>query len=85
MTEPYGSDPDVADERLLGAVADGDETALQALYRRHASWLVLRLTRRCSDPDLVDQVVQDTFASMRGLASSFTRMSLASWSEAEPS
>ena len=31
------------------------------LYDQHAPWLVLRLTRRCGDPDLVDEIVQETF------------------------
>jgi RNA polymerase sigma-70 factor, ECF subfamily len=49
------------DTELLAAVAEGDPEAFGALYDRHASWLVLRLRRRAADPDLVDQIVQDTF------------------------
>ena len=52
------------DEILLQAVADGDRAALRALYERHAAWLTLRLTRRCPDPDLVDDAVQDTFVAV---------------------
>ncbi len=47
---------DSSDEALLQAVADGDRAALQVLYERHAPWLTLRLSRRCADPDLVDDV-----------------------------
>ncbi len=33
---------------------------MHALCERHAPWLTLRLQRRCPDPDLVDDAVQDT-------------------------
>ena len=52
------------DGELLAAVGAGEEAALRALYDRHAPWLVLRLARRCSDRDLVDEVVQDTFVAV---------------------
>jgi RNA polymerase sigma factor (sigma-70 family) len=52
------------DADLLEAMADGDRNALRALYGRHAGWLVLRLNRRCADPGLVDEVVQDTFVAI---------------------
>lgn len=56
--------PDVKDQSdtaLLKAIADKDQVALEELYRRHAPWLTLRLARRCADPQLVDEVIQDTF------------------------
>ena len=49
------------DLALLQAVAEGDEEALGGLYDRHAGWLTVRLSRRCSSPEVVDQAVQDTF------------------------
>lgn len=52
------------DAVLLRAVARGDRQALVTLYDAHAPWLLLRLTRRCSDPGLVDEVVQDTFVAV---------------------
>lgn len=52
------------DADLLTAVAAGDRAALRTLYDRHAPWLVLRLTRRCHDDGLVDEVVQDTFLAV---------------------
>ena len=52
------------DETLLRAVAEGDRAALRALYERHAPWLTLRLARRCPDPDLVDDALQDTFVAV---------------------
>jgi RNA polymerase sigma-70 factor (ECF subfamily) len=51
------------DRELLAAVGEGDRDALGSLYRRHAPWLVARLSRRCADPGLVDEVVQETFVA----------------------
>jgi RNA polymerase sigma-70 factor (ECF subfamily) len=53
-----------SDHALLAKVAEGDRPALRTLYERHAPWLVLRLSRRCSDPGLVEEVVQDTFVAV---------------------
>jgi RNA polymerase sigma-70 factor (ECF subfamily) len=55
---------DADDAALLAAVAGGDRTALEVLYRRHAPWLLARLHRRCSDPGVVDEVIQDTFVAV---------------------
>ncbi|WP_371271280.1 RNA polymerase sigma factor [Streptomyces sp. yr375] len=55
------SDTDAA---LLRAVAGGDAAALGALYDRHAGWLHARLTRRCADPEVVREVLQDTFVTV---------------------
>ncbi|MCC5574911.1 RNA polymerase sigma factor [Microtetraspora sp. AC03309] len=52
------------DARLVDAVTDQDRRALEVLYARHAPWLVIRLTRRCADPALVDEAVQDTFVAV---------------------
>lgn len=57
-------DPEATDATLVRAVAAGDREALATLYTRHAPWLVLRLTRRCNDPQLVDEAVQDTFVAV---------------------
>jgi RNA polymerase sigma-70 factor (ECF subfamily) len=58
----------MSDERtdavLIAALEDGDRTALETLYARHAVWLLARLSRRCADRELVDEVVQDTFAAV---------------------
>jgi RNA polymerase sigma-70 factor (ECF subfamily) len=53
-----------ADEDLLREVASGDRGALRLLYERHAPWLVLRLSRRCADRGLVEEVIQDTFVAV---------------------
>ncbi len=55
---------DSDDAELLAAVADKDRDALRLLYDRHAPWLVLRLARRCADPGIVEEVVQDTFVAV---------------------
>ena len=52
------------DADLLAAVADGERTALEELYRRHAPWLTARLHRRCCDPGVVDEVLQDCFVAV---------------------
>jgi RNA polymerase sigma-70 factor, ECF subfamily len=59
------------DAALLRAVARGDEASLAALYDRHAGWLTVRLTRRCSNPDVVDHAVQDTFLAVWREAGSY--------------
>ncbi|MFG2356128.1 RNA polymerase sigma factor [Streptomyces sp. NPDC048521] len=53
-----------ADGALLRAVAAGDAAAMATLYDRHAGWLHARLTRRCADPEVVREVVQDTFVTV---------------------
>jgi len=54
----------MGDAALLAAVAGGDRGALRSLYERHAPWLALRLARRCADPGLVEEIVQDTFVAV---------------------
>jgi RNA polymerase sigma-70 factor (ECF subfamily) len=54
-------DPTQSDAEMLAAVAEGDPDAFAALYDQHAPWLLLRLRRRTADPDVADQVVQETF------------------------
>jgi RNA polymerase sigma-70 factor (ECF subfamily) len=51
------------DVALVRAAADGDSTAVRALYERHAPWLMARLTRRCNDREVVLDVLQDTFVA----------------------
>lgn len=47
--------------RLVG---EGDRRAFDVLYARSAPWLVLRLRRLCRDPELVREVVQETFLTV---------------------
>ena len=53
-----------SDQALLEAILDRDSRALRVLYERHAPWLLLRLARRCPDPTIVEEVVQDTFVAI---------------------
>ena len=48
----------------MSDLRDGDSSALRVLYERHAPWLILRLSRRCGDPGVVDEAVQDTFLAI---------------------
>jgi DNA-directed RNA polymerase specialized sigma24 family protein len=61
MTAPPPGD---VDARLLRAISNRDQAALQTLYERHSAWLFARLIRRCSDEDLVADVLQDTFLAV---------------------
>lgn len=65
---PWGEEDAVEQQRsdaeLLAAVASGSPAALEELYRRHAAWLSVRLGRRCADPSVVDEVLQDTFVAV---------------------
>ena len=56
--------PGVTDAALVAAVAGGDSGALRELYERHGAWLHARLIRRCNDPEVVVEVVQDTFVAV---------------------
>ncbi|MEU5308490.1 RNA polymerase sigma factor [Streptomyces sp. NPDC021562] len=56
--------PATGDAALLRAVAAGDAAALADLYDRHAGWLHARLARRCADPEVVREVLQDTFVTV---------------------
>ena len=68
------------DAALLRQVADGDRRALEQLYARHAGWLLTRLGRRCADPGLVDEVVQDTFVAVwRGAGKYSGQGEVAAW------
>ena len=77
-TSPLPGEPVDAD--LLRATGAGDRTAFETLYGRHAPWLVVRLTRRCNDPALVDEAVQDTFVAVwRGARRWDGRGEVAAW------
>ena len=63
---------DVSDTELLTLVAAGSTDALETLYHRHIVWLSVRLSRRCADPSIVDEVLQDTFVAVWRSAKGFT-------------
>jgi RNA polymerase sigma-70 factor (ECF subfamily) len=71
---------DRSDADLLAAVAGGERRALEELYRRHAPWLTARLSRRCSDRGVVDEVLQDCFvAAWRGAGRYDGRGDVGAW------
>jgi RNA polymerase sigma-70 factor, ECF subfamily len=61
-----------SDAELLALVAEGSSDALEAFYHRHVGWLGVRLARRCADPAIVDEVLQDTFVAVWRGARRFT-------------
>ena len=50
-----------SDADLLAEIGTGDRGALHELFRRHQPWLAARVRHRCSDPAIVDEVVNETF------------------------
>lgn len=52
------------DHELMAAVAAERVEALRLLHDRHAPWLRARLLRRCADPDIVNDAIQDTFVAV---------------------
>ena len=52
------------DCELVEAVAEGDRGALRELHDRHVVWVTARLRRRCANPDVVAEAVQDTFLAV---------------------
>ena len=50
-----------SDRDLLTEIAAGDRGALRELFLRHQPWLAARVRQRCSDPEVVAEVVNDTF------------------------
>ena len=74
------------DEALLARVARNDRSALEQLYRRNALWLTQRLQTRCSDEDMVDIAIQDTFvAAWRKPGSYRGQGAVAAWLWVSPS
>jgi RNA polymerase sigma-70 factor (ECF subfamily) len=61
-----------SDIQLLADVREGDRGALHELFVRHEAWVVARVRRRCADPDVVDEVVQDTFLTVWRSASRYS-------------
>ena len=52
------------EEELLRRTARGDRRAFDELYRRTSPWLLVRLRRRCDDPDVLADVLQDTYLAV---------------------
>ncbi|MFC7531407.1 RNA polymerase sigma factor [Actinoplanes sp. GCM10030250] len=52
------------DAAALRRIAAGDRAAFHAFYRAHAPWLSVRLRRRCPDPELAAELLQETFLAV---------------------
>src|SRR5215475_8115328 len=59
------------EEQLVRRVARGDRRAFDELYRRTSPWLAVRLHRRCTDDDLVAEVMQETYLAVWRAAAAF--------------
>lgn len=61
----------VDEAQLLRSIARGDRAAFGELYRRTSPWLATRLRRRCSDDELVAEVLQETYLTVWRAAGAF--------------
>jgi len=75
IRDPYQTDPDSADGRLLAAVARGDEAAFVDIYQTYAAAIYNYLLRLIHDPALAEDLLQETFVTIWQGASSFKRKS----------
>jgi RNA polymerase sigma factor (sigma-70 family) len=68
------------DAELIAELGAGDLAVLRELYDRHAPWLAVRLARRCNDPEVVADALQDTFTAVWKSAEGFDgRGDVAAW------
>lgn len=62
---------DPSDDELLRATAAGDRWAFEQYYRRNAPWLEIRLRRRCGDPEVAADILQEVFLAVWRAAASY--------------
>lgn len=62
---------DLDEAELVRRVAGGDRAAFDELYRRTSPWLAVRLRRRCTDEDVVADVLQETYLAVWRAAGSY--------------
>ena len=68
------------DQALIGAIAAGDRSALEALYVRHNVRIYRFVLRLTGDPSLAEDVVTDVFLQVRRGADSFkARSQVSTW------
>ncbi|MET9431096.1 MULTISPECIES: sigma-70 family RNA polymerase sigma factor [unclassified Streptomyces] len=60
-----------SDEALLTAVARGDQTALRALYERHAAAMLRLIRRLTSDQGVSEEILQEAWLAVWRSASGF--------------
>ena len=61
----------VDEAALVRRIAHGDRVAFEELYRRTSPWLAVRLRRRCSDDQVVAEVMQETYLAVWRAAGGF--------------
>jgi RNA polymerase sigma-70 factor (ECF subfamily) len=66
------SKSDLTDEALLSAVAGGSAWALESLYDRYSRMLYSLAYRMVADPQIAEDLIQDSFLSIWRRATSFT-------------
>ncbi|WP_430783263.1 RNA polymerase sigma factor [Actinoplanes sp. G11-F43] len=59
------------DDAALRRIAAGDRAVFQAFYRAHSPWLSVRLRRRCPDPELAAELLQETFLAVWRVAGGY--------------
>ena len=64
------------EEELVRRTARGDQAAFGELYRRTSPWLAVRLRRRCSDDEVVAEVMQETYLAVWRAADAFAGASV---------
>lgn len=71
----------ISDEALIGQLEQGDAVALTSLYKRHSRFLYALALRITRDPQLAEEVLQDTFFQLWRRSSHFNsaRGSLVGW------
>ncbi|MCF3965318.1 RNA polymerase sigma factor [Streptomyces fuscigenes] len=62
---------DCDEAELVRRITRGDRAAFDELYRRTSPWLAVRLRRRCSDEDVVADVLQETYLAVWRAAGSY--------------
>ncbi len=61
-----------SDEALMLAYRDGDSGAFECLYHRHKDALFTFLYRGCGQPNVVEEVAQETWEAVINAASRYT-------------
>ncbi|WP_307676184.1 RNA polymerase sigma factor [Streptomyces sp. V4I2] len=71
MRSRQGTLAEADEERLVRLVAKGDRAAFEELYRRTSPWMAVRLRRRCSDEQIVAEVMQESYLAVWRAAGAF--------------
>lgn len=64
---------------LIGALANGDKTALERLYEEMSKPVFFYALRLCQVPDIAEDVMQETFLTVWNKAASFDKTNGRAW------